>query len=181
MLPTGQHEMTIGPFNDRRSRTLVRDGIPLVLGGRALDVLMVLAEAGGATVLKTELLERAWSGVAVEENNLQVQISVLRRALGDGWIVTVPGVGYRLMTATPGRSDRSAHARTAGKPSIAVLPFASLSGTARGQLFADGIAEEVITTLSRMSSFFVISRNSSFTYRDRAVGIPQLAHDLGVR
>lgn len=173
--------MTIGPFKlDRRSRTLVRDGVPLVLGGRALDVLMVLADAGGETVLKAELLERAWPGVTVEENNLQVQISVLRRALGDGWIVTVPGVGYRLMTATPGRPDRSVHERTTGKPSIAVLPFASLSGTARGQLFADGIAEEIITTLSRLGSFFVISRNSSFTYKDRAVDVRQLAHDFGV-
>ena len=172
----------IGPFKlDRRSRTLVRDGVPLVLGGRALDVLLVLAGAEGATVQKAELLERAWPGVTVEENNLQVQISVLRRALGDGWIVTVPGVGYRLMSATPGSSDRSAHERSIGKPSMAVLPFASLDGTARRQLFADGIAEEIITTLSRLGSFFVISRNSSFTYKGRAVDVREVAHDLGVR
>ena len=181
MRPTAQHEVVIGPFRlDRRSRTLVRDGVPFVLGGRALDVLMVLAEAAGETVLKAELLAQAWPGVTVEENNLQVQISVLRKVLGDGWITTIPGVGYRLMT-TPGRPDRSAHHRTTGKPSIAVLPFASLGGTARRQLFADGIAEEIITTLSRLSSFFVISRNSSFIYRDRAVDVRQLAHDFGVR
>lgn len=172
--------MTIGPFKvDRRSRTLVRDGVPYALGGRALDVLMVLADARGDTVPKADLLERAWPAVTVEENNLQVQISVLRKVLGEGWIVTVPGVGYRLMTAPPGRSDRSARERTTGKPSIVVLPFASLSGTARGQLFADGIAEEIITTLSRLDSLFVISRNSSFTSKDRAV--EQLAQDFGVR
>lgn len=182
MGPTREHELAIGPFKlDRRSRTLVREGVPLVLGGRALDVLMVLAEARGETVLKAELLERAWPGVIVEENNLQVQISVLRRALGDGWIVTVPGVGYRLMTATSGRSDGSAHERSTRMPSIAVLPFTSLGGTARRQLFADGISEEIITTLSHLSSFFVISRNSSFTYRDRALDVRQLAHDFGVR
>jgi TolB-like protein/Flp pilus assembly protein TadD len=66
-------------------------------------------------------------------------------------------------------------------PSIAVLPFTSLGGTARRQLFADGIAEEIITTLSRLSSFFVISRNSSFTYRDRALDVRQLAQEFGVR
>jgi len=181
--PTGQREITIGPFKlDRRSRTLVRGGDkPLVLGGRALDVLVILAESEGETVLKSELLERAWADVTVEENNLQVQISVLRRAMGDGWIVTVPGVGYRLMTTSQERSDRSAHERSTGRPSIVVLPFASLGGTARRQLFADGIAEEIITTLSRLSPFFVISRNSSFTYRNRAVDVRQLAHDFGVR
>jgi class 3 adenylate cyclase len=78
-------------YNERRVR----------LGGRPLDVLCVLASAGGRLVTKDELLKRLWPGRAVEEGNLHVHISALRRALGDNgdghsFIVTVPGRGYRL-------------------------------------------------------------------------------------
>jgi predicted ATPase/DNA-binding winged helix-turn-helix (wHTH) protein len=80
-----------------RRRELLVDGIPVELGTRAFDVLLMLIEAGGALVTKDEMLERAWPGVVVEENNLQVQISALRRALGEdrGLILTAPGRGYR--------------------------------------------------------------------------------------
>ncbi len=67
------------------------------------------------------------------------------------------------------------------KPSVAVLPFRNLSGDADQTYFADGIVEEIIAALSRMRFFFVISRNSSFVYRDRSVDTRQVARDLGVR
>jgi len=67
------------------------------------------------------------------------------------------------------------------KPSIAVLPFQNMSGDAEQEYFADGMAEDIITALSRFKSLFVIARNSSFTYKGNAVDIKQVGRDLGVR
>jgi adenylate cyclase len=67
------------------------------------------------------------------------------------------------------------------KPSIAVLPFQNMSGDPEQEYFVDGLVEEIITALSRFSSLFVIARNSSFTYKGRAVDIKQVGRELGVR
>jgi TolB-like protein/Flp pilus assembly protein TadD len=67
------------------------------------------------------------------------------------------------------------------KPSIAVLPFDNLSGDPEQEYFADGMAEDIITALSRFHEFFVIARNSSFTYKGQAVDVKQVARELGVR
>src|SRR5262249_31059990 len=67
------------------------------------------------------------------------------------------------------------------KPSVAVLPFANMSGDREQDYFADGMAEEIITTLSRIRWLFVIARNSTFTYRDRVVDIRRVGGELGVR
>ena len=67
------------------------------------------------------------------------------------------------------------------KPSIAVLPFTNMSSDPEQEFFADGIAEDIITALSRYPSLFVIARNSSFTYRGRAVDVKQVGCELGVR
>jgi len=67
------------------------------------------------------------------------------------------------------------------KPSIAVLPFANMSNDPEQEYFADGIAEDIITSLSRLSGFFVIARNSTFTYKGHAVDVKEIARELGVR
>ena len=67
------------------------------------------------------------------------------------------------------------------KPSIAVLPFTNMSADPEQEYFADGIAEDIITALSRFPSLFVIARNSSFTYKGRAVDVKQVGRELGVR
>ena len=67
------------------------------------------------------------------------------------------------------------------KPSLAVLPFANMSGDPEQEYFADGITEDIITALSRVRSFFVIARNSSFTYKGRALAAKQIGRELGVR
>ena len=79
-----------------RQRRLLADGVPIELGERALDLLLVLIEARGNLVSKHELLRRVWSGVVVEENNLHRQITALRKALGKDRDVirTVSGRGY---------------------------------------------------------------------------------------
>jgi TolB-like protein/class 3 adenylate cyclase len=67
------------------------------------------------------------------------------------------------------------------KPSIAVLPFQNMSGDPEQDYFTDGIAEDIITALSRFKALFVIARNSSFTYKGRAVDVKQVGRELGVR
>ncbi len=84
-----------------RQRQLVADGVPIELGTRALDLLLVLLEADGSLVTKDELLSRVWPGIVVAEENLKVQISALRKALGEDrdLIRTEFGRGYRFTAA----------------------------------------------------------------------------------
>jgi len=95
------------------TRQLLVEGRPAALGNRAFDVLLALIERRERLVSKTELLDLAWPGLVVEENNLQVQISNLRKVLGDGSIETVAGKGYRF-TAETKVSDTSAQGSTGG-------------------------------------------------------------------
>ena len=67
------------------------------------------------------------------------------------------------------------------KPSIAVLPFANLSGDPKQEFFSDGITEDIITALSKNPEVFVIARNSTFTYKGKPVDVKQVSEDLGVR
>lgn len=98
----GKTRIGFGRFRlDLQRRVLACDGRPVRLGGRPLDILCILGAAGGGVVGKDELMERLWPGRAVEEGNLHVHMSALRRALGENggghsYIVTVPGRGYRL-------------------------------------------------------------------------------------
>jgi DNA-binding winged helix-turn-helix (wHTH) protein len=84
-----------------RQRQLVADGVPIELGTRAFDLLLVLLEADGSLVTKDELLSRVWPGIVVAEENLKVQISALRKALGEDrdFIRTEFGRGYRFTGA----------------------------------------------------------------------------------
>src|SRR4029077_16581817 len=67
------------------------------------------------------------------------------------------------------------------KPSIAILPFINMSGDPEQDYFADGMVDDIITALSRFKALFVIARNSSFTYKGRAVDVKQVGRELGVR
>ena len=92
-----------GPFRLVPGRQqLLRDGQPVRIGGRALDILITLVEQAGETVSKQELIARVWPNVFVEEGNLKVNMNALRRALGEGpgsphYIATVVGRGYRFV------------------------------------------------------------------------------------
>ncbi len=96
-------------------RVLYLEGEPTNLGARAVEVLTVLVSEYGRVVSKSELLDRVWPNVVVEENNLQVQISSLRKLLGAKSIATVPGRGYRFCLAV----DSDTEQRPAGAPSAA--------------------------------------------------------------
>src|SRR5262249_8242993 len=93
-----------------------------------------------------------------------------------------PVRAYRVVTAAgaPPTQMRSGPALP-DKPSIAVLPFANMSGDLEQEYFADGMVEEIITALSRIRWLFVIARNSSFTYKGEAVDVRRVGRELGVR
>ena len=101
--------------------------------------------------------------------------------------VTVPAVAeISASGADPTQSEHSIpqvgpERRLPDKPSIAVLPFTNLSGDPNEDYFSDGITEDIITELSRFSELFVIARNSSFTYKGKAVDVRQVGRELGVR
>lgn len=78
------------------NRKLLRAGVPIPLGSRAFDVLLSLVEAGGELVTKEQLLQRAWPGLVVEEANIYVTVSQLRKLLGADAVSTVGGIGYRM-------------------------------------------------------------------------------------
>jgi TolB-like protein len=181
--------------------------VPVRIGSRAIEVLGVLVERHGDLVSKDDLMAAVWPNTVVEEANLTVQISTLRRVLDDGrpgagYIQTVAGRGYRFVAAVakldPGPdadvsptatvsdgSTLSAAERAPlplpDKPSLLVLPFQNISGDPEQQYFADGMVEEITTALSRVRSLFVIARNSAFTYEGRAIDVRQVGRELGVR
>ena len=93
-----------------------------------------------------------------------------------------PVRAYRVVTsARPATPEISTGPPLPDKPSIAVLPFANMSGDSEQEYFADGMVEEIITALSRIRWLFVIARNSSFTYKGQAVDVKQVGRELGVR
>ena len=91
-----QNTYRFGPAEVRPAeRALLVGGAPVALGGRAFDLLVALIERAGRLVTKDELLDAVWGRVIVEEGNLHVHISTLRKILGAKVIVTIPGRGYR--------------------------------------------------------------------------------------
>jgi adenylate cyclase len=176
-------------LDQRRGALFRRDerGVfaPIAMGSRALEILGVLVERSGDLVSRTEIMDAVWPETAVDDSNLNVQIAALRRVLDQGrtdgsCIQTVPGRGYRFVVPVK-RGSSEAGLPLPDKPSIAVLPFANLSGDPEQEYFADGMVEEIITALSRIRWLFVIARNSSFTYKGQMVDVKQVGRELGVR
>jgi TolB-like protein len=189
----GRNEVSFGRFRlDLSQRQLARDGVPVPLSSRALEILCALVLANGAVVSKDELMTRVWPGLVVDENTIRVHVSALRKALdeetnGQIHLMTVPGRGYRLIGLKRQPSvgedglDSSPSPVATERPSIAVLPFQNMSGDPDQEYFADGMVEEIITGLSRIKWLSVISRSSTFIYKNKPVAIKEIADTLGAR
>ena len=170
------------------TRQLLVDDQPAALGARAFDVLRALIERRERLVTKEELLDLAWPGLVVEENNLQVQVSALRKILGNDAIATVAGRGYRFalpiestnLQQTSHPSDIVPPTPITAVPSIAVLPFVNTSDDVSNEYFADGLAEELLNVLSKIRGLRVASRTSAFSFKGAKVDIATLAQKLNV-
>jgi TolB-like protein len=186
-------QFAFGPFVlDTQRGLLLREGRPIAVSSKGVQLLQALLSSPGQVLTKTELMQAAWGDTAIEESNLSVQIAALRKQIGptpDGgeWIATTPRIGYRFI-GFPGKAatkdaktNETSTADRQDRPSIAVLPLANLSGEKGQEYLADGITEDIITALTRFRWFFVIARNSSFAYKGRSLDAKQIAQELGVR
>ncbi len=116
--PEPSDGLRFGRFELRpREHRLLADGQAVALGGRAFDLLVVLVRRAGQLVTRHELIEQVWPGRVVEENNLSVQVNALRKLLGNDWLVTVPGRGYRFVAPlAPAEPAAAADATAPARP-----------------------------------------------------------------
>ncbi len=124
-------------------RLVLVEGRPVALGARAIDVLQALVDHRDRVVTKQELLDLAWPGRVVEENNLQVQISALRKLLGTQAIATVPGRGYRF-TAMPAPPPSTASPEAGASAPIGRAPRGNLPASAPRLVGRDGEIADLV-------------------------------------
>ncbi len=171
-------------------------GIVRAVEPQVFDLLHYLVENRNRLVARDELFENIWQSRFVSDATLSSRIKAARRAVGDtgktqAIIQTGPRRGFRFVADVDGATSTGTAPGAApvdvaltappDRPSIAVLPFASLSDDAEQQYFADGMAEDIISGLSKFGSLLVIARNSTFSYQGQAIDIRTVARELGVR
>lgn len=178
---------------DPDRRELLHGSTPLGPEPQVFDLLLYLIQSREHVVSKDELIAKVWRGRIVSDSALSTRINAVRAVLGDNGeaqrlIKTFPRRGVRFVGVVT--EDRAASGfgpvgepsrAIVDKPSIAVLPFMNLSSDPEQEYFSDGIVEDIITALSRNRAFFVIARNSSFTYKGQGFDIAQVGRELGVR
>jgi TolB-like protein/cytochrome c-type biogenesis protein CcmH/NrfG len=181
---------------DTDTRELWRDEVAIAVQPQVFDLLAFLVRNRERVVSKDELFAALWGGRRVADSTLATHVNAARKAIGDSGeeqrlLRTIARKGIRFVgevqsSGTTGESVQGVAdaprlaAQPPERPSIAVLPFNNMSGEAEQEYFSDGISEDVITALSKLRWFFVIARNSSFSYKGKAVHIRQIAEDLGV-
>ncbi|KRB89968.1 winged helix-turn-helix domain-containing tetratricopeptide repeat protein [Noviherbaspirillum sp. Root189] len=188
---------------DLDRRELLRASQVVATAPQVFDLLAYLAKHRERVVSRDELIDAVWSGRIVSESTLASHINAVRKAVGDSGeqqrvIRTVARKGFRFTAdvneAKPPDNTDLSGAQSAtlvpasaaapalpAKPSIAVLPFMNLSGDLEQDYLADGVVEDIIAALSQYRWLFVVARNSSFTYKARAVDMKQVGRELGVR
>ena len=182
---------------DDDKRELHRGADAVSITPQAFDVLVYLIRNRERVVSKDDLISAIWGGRIVTDTALTTRLNSARAAIGDTGeeqrlIKTLPRKGFRFIgrvqeTDKPDDAANSAVQPLAlvpepsDKPSIAVLPFQNLSGDPEQEYFADGLVDDITTALSRFRELFVIARNSSFTYKGKAVDIKRVGRQLGVR
>lgn len=189
------HAFEFGPYRlDVEERSLWLSGCEVHLTGRAFDILLLLVRKSGRVVGKDEIMREVWPDSFVEESNITVNISALRKALsadGEGrkYIETLSGRGYRFVAGVQRlsgalsrpvslrESPSASRSREQNTQWLAVLPLANASGDEELEYLCDGITENLINTLSKLSFLRVMARNTVFHYK----GAPGTAQALGRR
>jgi len=185
---------------DTERRELHRGSLRIAVEPQVFDLLIYLLQNRNRVVSKDDLFASVWGGRIVSESTLTSRINAARKAVGDSGeeqkvIRTVARKGVRFVGVVDIRPDNADQTHVAGpvdvserprpiplpdRPAIAVLPFTNMSGDPEQEYFSDGISEDIITALSKLRWFFVIARNSSFTYKGKTVHLKQVAEELGV-
>jgi TolB-like protein len=171
----------------------------VTIAPQVFDLLEYLVRNRERVVSKDDLINAIWNGRSVSDVALTTRLNALRGAIADSGkeqrlIKTLPRKGFRFIgqVLEINQPDDAAAANNlvepstdvlapSDKPSIAVLPFQNMSGDPEQEYFADGLVDDITTALSRFRALFVIARNSSFTYKGKAVDIRQVGRELGVR
>ena len=196
-LSFGEYEIDFERRELRRAKT------PVHVEPQVFDLLVYLVQNRDRVVSKEDLIASVWGGRIVSDSTLTSRINAARNAVGDSGkdmklIRTIARKGLRFVgtvrvqpngdepaqaTAPPPDQIRE-QTRPAlplpDRPAIAVLPFTNMTGDPAQEYFSDGISEDIITALSKLRWFFVIARNSSFIYKEKAVHMKQIAEELGV-
>lgn len=174
---------------------VLRDGQELDLEPKAYAVLLQFLTHPGELIKHDDLLEQVWGHKYVTAATLSRVISQLRQKLGDEaaephYIQTVHGLGYRLIAsvAAGNPADAAARVDVPGPPrhpdrdrhSIAVLPFVNMSGEMENEYFSDGIAEEILSLLTKLPQLKVSSRTSSFFFKGKEADLQMIAAKLDV-
>jgi DNA-binding winged helix-turn-helix (wHTH) protein/tetratricopeptide (TPR) repeat protein len=187
---------------DPEIRRLLHKGTAVNLMPRAFDLLLILLQRRPQLVTREELLKQIWPDQFVEENNLTVMVSALRKALGDSYelheyIETVARQGYRFVARVKERSvgendeaqpdnHLAAFATSPTSPaeepaiSLAVLPFINESEDSNLEYLSDGITESIINHLSQRTTLRVIARTTVFHYKDRTIDPVTVGREIGV-
>jgi TolB-like protein len=185
---------------DTDRRELRRGPDTVLTSPQVFDLLEYLIRNRERVVSKDDLVSAIWKGRIVSDAALTIRLNAARSVIGDSGeeqrlIKTLPRKGFRFVGAVYETNQCSGTATFVDsrvessepvlalpdKPSIAVLPFENMSGDSDQEYFADGMVAEIITALSRFKWLFVIARNSSFTFKGRAVDIKEVGRQLGVR
>ncbi len=174
---------------DTESRILVRHGEPRHVEPQVLDLLILLIANGPRVVSKDEVVEKVWQGRVVSDETIHSRINAVRRSVGDtgraqAVIRTLPRRGFRFVAdleASCGTSpDVAAPAREQGL-SLAVLPFANLSGEAAQDHVALGMADQLVTTIGQVPWFYVADQSASFAPQVTSLSAAQIGQRLSVR
>jgi DNA-binding winged helix-turn-helix (wHTH) protein/tetratricopeptide (TPR) repeat protein len=162
---------------------LSRAGELVPLTPKVFDTLLALVKRKGEVLAKEELLRTIWPDTIVEENNLNQNISTLRRILGEScgenrFIATVPGRGYRFI---PEVQTLSTHSNgKSGQVRIGVLPFENIGAGPEREYLADGLTEETIASLGQIDPqhFSAIGRTSVMSYKRTTKSLAEIGREL---
>lgn len=189
---------------DIDAATLHVDGTVKDVEPQVFELIAFLVAHRGRLVAYDEIVEHVWKGRFISDAAIATRINAARKALGDDGtrqrvIRTIRGRGLRFELEArniPANKVDDTHLRESpigaraafgpvgparsDMPSIAVLPFDNMSNDAEQGYLVDGIVDDIITGLSRVRQFFVIARNSTFTYKGKSVDVRQVGSELGV-
>ncbi|MCL6285748.1 winged helix-turn-helix domain-containing protein [Ruegeria sp. 2012CJ41-6] len=169
---------------------LRKDGKPVVLEPRALELLLLLVQNAGRLVTKDEIFARVWDNRIVSDSALSSQVKAARKAVGDDGasqsiIATVHGRGFKFVAplltpeAPPSETAEAAQVPTLNtRPSVAILPFKNMNRDPDEDYLADGITEDITIALARNRWLTVIARSPAFSFRNSAERLRKIGQEL---